>query len=389
MSKNITIQEGGSAVQLTADKLKTDQVGGGSVLWVPEDEVSLGTKRITENGTYEAAADGKYGYSTVTVSVPGGPDGPASDTPGSIISGIDPEDGEEYTWETVEDPETGETIVIKTPMPSGIQITTLPSDLDYTDGETIDFTGIVVKLKKYDGTVYTDENYPDGIIPFSELTFPVTVADFDAVENPHAVYDGGQVEGTKVMTARQWTGVGTSREKLDKTITVTAPEGGFIILQEPNGATVGFPGLCVVSQSPGALTYVWGPGAYEISGGPEGAMGSVSLDFVRNNLIDGSPIYHALCPSHDWTSGTGGALVERDPTLENTDVPYYISPADIILAGDVTGGGQVIPVQWTPPASKFNSNKTRSTTYEINVTAASSGGTTVDNEGFSGNEGNF
>jgi hypothetical protein len=34
MSKNITIQEGGVAKQLTVDKLKTNLVGGGTQLWV-------------------------------------------------------------------------------------------------------------------------------------------------------------------------------------------------------------------------------------------------------------------------------------------------------------------------------------------------------------------
>jgi tetratricopeptide (TPR) repeat protein len=38
MSKNITIQEGGTAKQFTAQKLQTSLVGGGTQLWVPEDE---------------------------------------------------------------------------------------------------------------------------------------------------------------------------------------------------------------------------------------------------------------------------------------------------------------------------------------------------------------
>ena len=67
MSKNITIQEGGIAKYITADKLKTNLVDGGTCLWVPEDDVSLGTKYITENGTYLAETDGYYGYESVTV----------------------------------------------------------------------------------------------------------------------------------------------------------------------------------------------------------------------------------------------------------------------------------------------------------------------------------
>ena len=64
----------------------------------------------------------------------------------------------------------------------------------------------------------------------------------------------------------------------------------------------------------------------------------------------------------------------------------------IILNGTRTMGGTAnIPVQWTPPASKFPAQKTRSTTFEITVTGSNSagGGTTVDDEGFPGNEGGF
>jgi len=69
MSKNIVIQEGGVGRQFTADKLTTPLVEGGTCNWVPEDEVQLETKFITENGTYVAKTDGKYGYSQVTVNV--------------------------------------------------------------------------------------------------------------------------------------------------------------------------------------------------------------------------------------------------------------------------------------------------------------------------------
>lgn len=50
MSKSIVIQEGGIGKQLTVDKLKTDLVGGGTCLWVPEDSTNLGTKHISEGG---------------------------------------------------------------------------------------------------------------------------------------------------------------------------------------------------------------------------------------------------------------------------------------------------------------------------------------------------
>lgn len=40
MNQNIIIQEGGTNYQFTAKKLKTNKVGGGTCLWIPEDESS-------------------------------------------------------------------------------------------------------------------------------------------------------------------------------------------------------------------------------------------------------------------------------------------------------------------------------------------------------------
>ena len=111
MSKNITIQEGGVGKAMTADKLKTDLQGGGTCLWVPEDETRLTTKYITENGTYKAADDGYYGYSEVIVSG----QGTATGTDG---------DGDEAVAYT--DPGTGELVVDK--VPSSIKVITLPTN---------------------------------------------------------------------------------------------------------------------------------------------------------------------------------------------------------------------------------------------------------------------
>lgn len=360
MSKNITIQEGGSAVQLTADKLKTDQVGGGTCLWIPEEDFDLTTKHISENGTYNASDDDKYGYSTVYVNVPGGVNGPASDIPGSIISGIDPEDGEKYTWETVEDPETGETIVVKTLMPSGIEITTLPSDLDYTDGETIDFSGIVVKLKKHDGTVYTDANYPDGVIPFSELTFPVTVA-------RESGYGDWNADPSWVCsTANTYLGRSLNRNFYKKT------DGPAVVAFSVQPGR-GWKGPLLISDVP-----IYAATNYNTS--------------VDSYVRDGKTWYfnhgfHYMTDDYD----SAGLHVITDVGTEAM-FDAMMEAADVQVTGGT--GTEAIPVHWTPPADKFSSQKTRATYFRITVTAAeggttTEGGTTVDDEGFSGNEGNF
>lgn len=157
MSKNIVIQEGGTGKQLTVDKLKTNLVGGGTCLWVPEDEKQLGTKYISENGTYKASDEGLYGYSEVTVSGVGS------------VTGKDPDTGEDVT--VTKDPDTGE--IVETVVATEIRITNEPTKTTYTNGETIDFSGLVVHA-------YSSTGRDIGAIPFNELVFPVTTADASA-----------------------------------------------------------------------------------------------------------------------------------------------------------------------------------------------------------------
>ena len=173
MSKNIVIQEGGQGKQLTVDKLKTDLVGGGSCLWVPEDETTLGTKYISENGTYKASDDGYYGYSEVTVSGIG------------TVTGKDPETGENV--EVHRDPETGE--IVETVIASEIRVVTPPTKTTYTHGETIDYSGIVVHKYSAKGTDL-------GVVPFNELVFPETTADVQKTDG----WSDGQGLNAKMLS---------------------------------------------------------------------------------------------------------------------------------------------------------------------------------------------
>lgn len=185
MSKNIVIQEGGVGRQFTADKLKTALVGGGSCNWVPEDETTVGTKHITENGTYKASDDGYYGYSQVTVSGIGS------------ATGTDPDTGETVNYST--NGQTGE--IEKRVLPIQIKVATPPTKQNYEDGDLIDFTGIVVKAYKDANTLWDDEEYPLGVIPRNELTFSDKVADITKVDNEGCeitdpVYSGDTYTGT-------------------------------------------------------------------------------------------------------------------------------------------------------------------------------------------------
>lgn len=168
MSKNITIQEGGVAKQLTVDKLKTNLVSSGTCLWVPEDEVQLTTKTITENGTYRAADDGYYGYSEVIVSG----QGTATGTDG---------DGDEAVAHT--DPGTGELVIDK--VPSSIRVITPPTNPYgiYQDGQAISTDGMVVKAYLETGGEY-------GTVPNGEITLNPSTAAYDA-STDHGGYEGG------------------------------------------------------------------------------------------------------------------------------------------------------------------------------------------------------
>jgi len=166
MSKNITIQEGGVGKTLSyISKLETKKQGGGSVIWIPEDEVKLKTKNIKKNGTYIAEDDNANGYSQVTVNVKTVGTKEGSSRPGG--SGND----NEYAVDVNEDGE-----IIEKMLPSKIQITTQPTKKTYHDGEDINTAGMVVKAYGNDDLIWESEGYSGGVIPLSEITIEPTKA---------------------------------------------------------------------------------------------------------------------------------------------------------------------------------------------------------------------
>jgi len=154
---NIAIKEGDKTLIFSANELKVNNQGGGTSLWVPKDDVGLKTKYITKSGTYPASADECYGFSEVTVS-------------GVDVEITQDEDGDDVAKVT----DGGE--VTETKLPSSIVVEVSPTKSIYTVGETIDFSGMVVKGYTKSGVLWTDAEHPDGTIPLSELTLPVTTA---------------------------------------------------------------------------------------------------------------------------------------------------------------------------------------------------------------------
>ena len=81
-------------------------------------------------------------------------------------------------WYIVYPEEDGGTPTLKK-APVRMKITHMPNKTEYYDGETIDYSGIECTLLASRSTdaeevVFTDENYPFGIIPYDELIFPTT-----------------------------------------------------------------------------------------------------------------------------------------------------------------------------------------------------------------------
>lgn len=178
-----TIQEVDTNKNLTCQMFKVRKQGGGTEYLVRKSDVTLGTKSVTQNGTYTAAADGKYGISQFSVNVRGGngsADSHGKPTGGDIkpggagsaVVGTDPETGNDVVVGVDEDDN-----LVKTPLPSSIVLVTNPTKMDYNDGETIDLSGAVVTAKMADGTTWTDTDHPNGHIALSELIVDPTTAD--------------------------------------------------------------------------------------------------------------------------------------------------------------------------------------------------------------------
>ena len=150
------------------DKIRTPGIGASAVTWVPDADTRCTTLRVTANGTYNAAQRGDYGYDYVTVSVPG-----------TSVTGRDPDTGEEV--QVGVDPETGD--IVETVLATEIRITTPPTKITYVDGETIDYSGIVVHA-------YSATGQDMGAVPYGQLVFPVTVAKYSESGTGYVDTDG-------------------------------------------------------------------------------------------------------------------------------------------------------------------------------------------------------
>jgi len=317
--KNPSIFEGGIARAFSGiKKLFTRQSGSDDLIaWVPESDRQLTTKYITQNGVYRASDDGYYAYSSVTVNV--------STT--DSVTGKDPVTGEDVVVKP--DPETGE--LVETVVPSSIQITTPPTFTGpYGDGAYISFDGMVVKAYKGDGTLWTDENHPDGVIPFEELILPMTIAHYDGSGGSEMTDDEGLnavvglANGDLIMrrTAR--------RVNVNGHICI---EGGFTVI----------------------LTYYNGTVYFARYGGEIG----VTLDST------------GASSAGVWGNITYSDLFARLQPMERMSIPEStVDPAGKDVNTMHPATGTPVPVQWQRPGD----NAVLETSFDISVVDITPGG---------------
>lgn len=298
----------------TLDKIQTQGIGGGSVTWVPEAATRCETLRVTANGSYSAETAGVYGWDNVLVSVPG-----------SSVTGKDPDTGEEV--EVHPDPETGE--IVKTVIPEEIRVTTLPTKTTYANGETIDYTGIVVHG-------YSSTGRDLGAIPFSELVFPVTTAQggdewtdghglnammlactphygVDWQGHEYTVYVGDKVLGTDGYGKQATYGTGNT----PSTRLITRYNNhNYGLLLTGSGKTDMY---AYTPQTPGTVAYGW-----SISGGStaelnsnrfsnaqwEGYLTDLPVSTVDPTAINPSTLYNIQSIPVQWLRPSDGAVLE-------------------------------------------------------------------------------
>ena len=317
MSKNIVIQEGGISKQLTADKLKTNLVGGGSCLWVPEDTTALVTKHISENGTYRASDDGYYGYSEVTVSGIG------------AVTGKDPDGSGDDAQATV-DPETGNIVVNK--LPSSIRVITPPTNPYgvYTDGQAITTDGMVVKAYLASGAEYKT-------VPNNEITLTPTAADYSQTSgNRTSEYSGfGQGPWPQPVNScmgRATAGQESGGEYYPEYITIESP--GYIAVRPLGNNNYA---ILLCSSNPGT-----GRVGLQI-GTPWPQWTNVSL--YKSYTHDGKTVYYADDIVLGYSSAAG--LSGMNSTVEGSDLDNA-KAAWVIIYGTETqvANAQTITVLW-------------------------------------------
>lgn len=346
MSKDITIQEGGIAKQLTANKLRTALVGGGDCLWVPEDEVQVGEKIIDENGTYLAADDGLYGYSQVTVRGVGqvtGKDGAGNDAMAYV------------------DPDTGQIMIDE--LPSELRVITPPTNPYgvYTDGQLITKDGMVVGG-------YFETGGEWGTVPNNEITLDPTNADYSKTSGIRSSEysefgQGPWPQPVNSCIGRTTAGQESGGEYYPEYITVESP--GYIAIRAINQTSYSVI-WCSSSSGTGRIgTQI---------GTPWPQWNNVYLSNTYTH--DGKTVYYG---TRTLGYESAGGLNGMNSTVEGSDLDDA-KAAWVVVYGTETqvANAQTINVSWPRPGD----GRVLETTFEILVAPPYDDGTDTGTGGW-------
>lgn len=373
----------------------TEEVSAQSI-WMPKDDMRTGTLYATENGIYIATKDGYDAYDKVVVRVTDDsewgeiypdndygrwdeetlddylldPDG-FDETFNDPAKWDDPSEDLDYTYGedgiTGIDPDTGNEAMVNLDengflneevLPSSISITKLPNKLTYKDGETISFSGIEVTAYTEDGNVWTNSKYPNGIIPMSELIFPVKIA--DASQATEEKRTSGLVDepfslGSPTGYCKFKSG-GTTYEYNLSFITDAPLITGF---KKQGISGVGVRAIVATDDQTDTLCYQYRVKATR--GGISDETITTETPSIANNTytyknktVYYTSITHTI-QSHNY----------------ETDVPFQSDSTEAIawtmMYGDVIGGTQTIPVEW----NRYGDGLTLEDSFEITVSPGS------------------
>lgn len=350
MSKEIIIKEGGTAKQFDTDKLETNIAAGGTCLWVPEDETQVGEITITKNGVYNAADDGLYGYYKVTVNGIG------------YAVGLDSDGDEAMTYS-----DDGELVTEK--IPSSIDIDTPPTKTEYYDGDTIDYSGIVVKAYLESGGLWTDDEHPDGIIPIEELILTVETASDQTGEATATsdLYCGIRKPFPFADSVYVRTGIRRKNYNDENYAELRFTGARFAVAWNEGG---GFRIIGATDEANKSYTYtetiIYTKG---LPSRTETRTTSMRLSYTNG----GKTVYYA---GASFGYGMAGGLEEVKPvsTVQMEDLfGYKEQIAWTMVYGEISGFENLIPVGWPRPGDY----KTLEDSFQItvNVAPAPTGGT--------------